>query len=126
MPSFSQERVNASVRSLSMALLDASDFTKAALSAGEKKKAASSSSAVADACDDIRSELVSAKKDVKVKSSLELADHVQDLDGNLKLLRDLAKDFAKTKDRKNVFEQMNARYAEIVKGLTVMLAELSA
>jgi len=125
MPDFSQERINASVRSLSVALLDASDFIKQSLSPAERKKSVQCAATIADSADGIRAELAEAKKDAKVKSSLELADHVQDVDENLKLLRNLVKDFPKASDRKNIFEQMNARYAEVVKGLTVILAEFS-
>ena len=120
--SIDAQKINASTRELSIALLDLSDFVKATLSPAEQKKIASIAKKMAKHAGDIQKETSKARKAV---STDELAGHLKDVEENVKLLGNLARDFPKAKDRQNLYLQINARYAEMVKGLTVVLAEVS-
>lgn len=115
--------VNSRVRAMSVALLELSDYVKASLSPVELRKAVSAAGSLADAAGDVIAALESFRKSARVKSSKELSSHVRDVVESVKVLRSLAKDFPKASDRQNLFEQLNSRYAEAVRGLTVILAE---
>ena len=111
--------VSSLARELSVALLDLSDFAKSALSAAERKKVVAIAKSMVRLVDALLRETRKASE----TSDAELAAHLKDVDGNLRLMRSLVRDFPSATDRKNVFEQVNQRYAELVRGLTVVLAE---
>jgi len=120
--SIDAQKINASTHELSITLLDLSDFAKAVLSPAEQKKITSIAKKMVKHAGDIKKEISIARKAVLTD---ELVGHLKDIEENVKLLGNLARDFAKAKDRQNLFLQINARYAEMVKGLTIVLAEAS-
>ncbi|MBW2969911.1 hypothetical protein KY309_02315 [Candidatus Woesearchaeota archaeon] len=131
-----EEKIQKSVREISVGLLEMSDFVLAK-SPVELASAEIVGKRIRRACDMINDEVHIARKKIgvllthkskvkfkkAVRSLHEMEDELSLIHGDIDAIGDIAESFYESKDRKTAFENLNRHYSELVGHVTSLIID---